>query len=264
MAQAVMQIGQGWFQGNRGAVLIDGFSIISFCRFKVAHQLMQAIRAWVCLVESKISRGCQFFVATRAPVGCLSRIPIGRRQSLQSLESSLILSRVQQCARHSKAKFSGGPRGEYRPHAWSDLRKLPAQEREVDVCFGAVPAGNVLPGGGSCKGSLGRCLREVPVLFGEKRKSQVRCWRIPILQFSREFLNFFAGSAGKLFEGGIAESFLPKAQEPFRLLHLDGQRFPPILKRGLHIFVEQTCFTSTHQGTQVSRVMPQLLIKFPN
>src|SRR6267143_2675749 len=158
-----MQIGQEWLQGNDGAVLFDGFSIISLCCFKVAHQLMQAIRIWVCLIEPKISRGCQLFEAARAPVGCLSRIPIRCRQSLKSLESSFILACFQQCARHSNAKFSGGPRCEYPPYAWRDLGKLPALERQVDVCFSAVPAGNVLPGSGSCKGSLRRCLREVPV-----------------------------------------------------------------------------------------------------
>src|SRR5260370_10800773 len=126
MGQAVMQIGKGWFQANGGAVLFDGFSIISFWRLKVAHQLMQAIRIWVCLVEPKVSRGCHFFVATRAPVGCLSRIPIRCRQSLKNLESSFILSRFQQCARHSNAKFSGGPRSEDPQYAWHDLRKLPA------------------------------------------------------------------------------------------------------------------------------------------
>src|SRR5260370_34823773 len=132
MAKAVMQIGYGWPQCNGGAVLLDCFSIIPFCRLEVAHQLMQAIRVWVCLVESKISRGCQFFVATRAPVGCLSRIPIRCRQSLQSLKSSFILSRFQQCARHSNAKFSGGPRGEGPLYTGCDLRKLPALEREID------------------------------------------------------------------------------------------------------------------------------------
>src|SRR5712692_2822832 len=126
MAQAVMQIGQEWLQGNGGAVLIDGFSIVSFCRLKVAHQLMQAMRIWVCLVEPKISRGCQFFVTTRAPVGCLSRIPIRCRQSPKSLEGSFILSCFQQCARHSNAKFSRGPQSEDPPYAWRDLRKLPA------------------------------------------------------------------------------------------------------------------------------------------
>src|SRR5260370_13910523 len=193
MAQAVMQIGQEWLQRNGGAVFFDGFSIISFCRLKVAHQLMQARRILVCLIEPKISRGGQFFVAARAPVGCLSRISIRCRQSLKSLESSFILSRFQQCARHSKAKFSGGSRSEDPPYAWGDLRKLPALEGEVDVCFGAALAGNVPPGGGSCKESVRRCLRKVPVLFGEKRKSQVRWWGIPILQVSREFLDFFAG-----------------------------------------------------------------------
>src|SRR5260370_32326849 len=126
MAQTVMQIGQEWLQGNGGAVLFDGFSIISFCCLKVAHQLTQAIGIWVCVVEPKIRRGCQFFVATRAPVGCLSRIPIRCRQSLKSLESSFILSRFEQCARHSNAKFSRGPRSEDPPYAWRDLRKLPA------------------------------------------------------------------------------------------------------------------------------------------
>src|ERR1700674_77559 len=196
MAKAVMQIGYGWPQCDGGAVLLYRFSIIPSCRLEVAHQLMQAIRVWVCLVESKISRGCQFFVATRAPVGCLNRIPIRCRQSLQSLESSFILSRFQQRARHSNAKFSGGPRSEGQLHAGCDLRKLPVLEREVDGCFGAVLVGNLLPGGGSCKSSLCRCLRKVPVLFGEKRKSQVRCRRIPILQVSREFLDFFAVGIG--------------------------------------------------------------------
>src|SRR6266852_7306214 len=126
MAQAVMQIGYGWPQCDGGAVLLNCLSIVSFCRLEVAHQLMQAIRVWVCLVESKVSRGCQFFVATRAPVGCLSRIPISCRQSLKSLESSFILSLFQQCARHSNAKFSGGPRSEDPPYAWRDLRKPPA------------------------------------------------------------------------------------------------------------------------------------------
>src|SRR5260370_29245691 len=98
MAKTVMQIGYGWPQCDGGAVLLDRFSIIPFCRLEVAHQLMQAIRVWGCLVESKISSGCQFFVATRTPIGCLNRIPIGCRQSLQSLESSFILSRLLQCA----------------------------------------------------------------------------------------------------------------------------------------------------------------------
>src|SRR2546425_5716609 len=152
MAQAVMQIGQGWLQSNGGAVLFDGFSIISFCCLKVAHQLMHAMRIGVCLVEPEISGGRQLFVATRAPVGCLSRIPIRCRHSLKSLESSFILSSFQQCARHSNAKFSGGPQSEDLPQAWRDLRKLPALEREVDICFGAATASNLLPGGGSCKG----------------------------------------------------------------------------------------------------------------
>src|SRR6266852_568159 len=60
MAQAVMQIGYGWPQCDGGAVLLNCLSIVSFCRLEVAHQLMQAIRVRVCLVESKISRGCQF------------------------------------------------------------------------------------------------------------------------------------------------------------------------------------------------------------
>src|SRR5216684_2749846 len=229
MAKAVMQIRYGWPQGDGGAVLLYRFSIIPFCCLDVAHQLMQAIRVWVCLVESKISCGCQFFVATCAPVGHLSRIPIRCWQSLQSLESSFILSRFQQCARHSNAKFSGGPRSEGQLYAGCDLRKLPVLEREVDVCFGAGLVGNVLPGGGSCKGSLCRRSRKVPVLFGEKRKSQVRCWGIPILQVSREFLDFLAGGVGKLFESRIAESF-----------------------------------SATHQGMRVARIAPQLLIKFPN
>src|SRR5437899_2178475 len=93
MAQAVVQIGQEWLQGNGGAILFYGFSIISFCRLKVAHQLMQAMRIWGCLVEPEISRGRQFFVATRAPIGCLSRISIRCRQSLKSLESVFIVSR---------------------------------------------------------------------------------------------------------------------------------------------------------------------------
>src|ERR1700693_3743798 len=160
MAQAVMQIGQGWLQGNGGAILFDGFSIISFCRFKVAHQLMQAMRIWVCVVEPEIRRGRQFFVATRTPVGCLSRIPIRCRQSLKSVESVLIVSRFQQCARHANAKFSGGPHSEDTPYAWCELREMLPLEREVDVCFGAAPAGNVRSGCGSCKGNLRRCLRE--------------------------------------------------------------------------------------------------------
>src|SRR6267378_424678 len=210
MAKAVMQIGYGWPQGDGGAVLLYRFSIIPFCRLQVAHQLMQAIRVWVCLVESKISRGCQFFVATRAPVGCLGRIPIHCRQSLQSLKSSFILPRFQQCARRSNAKFSGGPRSESQLHAGCGFRKLPVLERDVDVCFGADTVGNLLPGGGSCKSSLCRCPRKVPVLFGEKRKSQVRCWRNPILQVSLEVLDFFAVGIGQLFEGGIAESGFAK------------------------------------------------------
>src|SRR5882762_5171157 len=124
------------------------------------------------------------FAASRSPIRC--------RQSLQSLESSFILSRFQQCARHSNAKFSGGPRSEGQLHAGCDLRKFPVLEREGDVCFGADPPGNLSPGGGSCKSSLCRCSRKVPVLFGEKCKNQVRCWRIPILQVPREFLDFFA------------------------------------------------------------------------
>src|SRR6266436_8156390 len=68
MAKTVMQIGYRWPQCDGGAVLLDRFSIIPFCRLEIAHQLMQAIRVWVCLVESKIRSGCQFFVATRAPV----------------------------------------------------------------------------------------------------------------------------------------------------------------------------------------------------
>src|SRR5713101_8266789 len=264
MAKAVMQIGYGWPQCDGGAVLLDCFSIIPFCCLEVAHQLMQAIRVWVCLVESKISHGGQFFVAARAPVGCLSRIPIRCRQSLQSLESSFMLSRFQECARHSNAKFSGSPRCEGRLDAGCDLSKLPVLERAVDVCFSAVPVGNVLSGSGSLRSRLCGCLRNASVLFGEKRKSQVGCRRIPILQVTRELLDFFAGGVGKLFEGGIAESGFAKTQEPLCLTYVDGNRFIPILKRGLHIFLDHSCFSATHQGTQIARVAPQFLIKFPN
>src|SRR5260370_6633859 len=170
MAKAVMQIRYGWPQGDGGAVLLYRISIIPFCCLEVAHQLMQAIRVWVCLVESKISCGCQFFVATCAPGGHLSRIPIRCWQSLQSLESSFILSRFQQCARHSNAQFRGGPRSEGQLHAGCDLSKLPVLERDVDVCFGAGPVGHVLPGGGSCKRSLCPPPSKVPFSSGQNTR----------------------------------------------------------------------------------------------
>src|ERR1700674_3450746 len=264
MPQAVMQIGQGRLQGYGGAVLFDSFPIISLCRLKVAHQLMQAMRVGVCLVEPEISRGGQFFVATRAPVGCFSRIPIRCRQFLKSFESSFVLACFQQGARHANAKFSGGPRSENPPCAWSDLREPPALEREVDVCFGAAAAGHVLTGGGGCKGSLHRCFGEVPVLFSKKRQSQVRCWGVPIFEVSGESLDFFECGVGELFESGLAEPCFVKAQEPLRLLHVNGNRFLPILKRGAHIFLDQPCFTATNRGTQAARSAPHLLVKFPN
>src|SRR5258708_3050478 len=145
MAKAVMQIRIGMLKGDGGAVLLYRISIIPFCCLEVAHQVMQAIGVWVCLVESKISCGCQFFVATCAPVGHLSRIPIRCWQSLQSLESSFILSRFQQCARHSNAKFSGGPRSEGQLHTGCDLRKLPVLDRQSHFSFVPGPGATLLP-----------------------------------------------------------------------------------------------------------------------
>src|ERR1700730_12607509 len=173
MTQAVMQIGQRWPQGNGGTVFFDGLSVISSRRFKVAHQLVQAIRICVRLIEPKISRGCQLFIAARAPIGRLSGVLIRCRQPLKTLESSFILSGIQRCACQSNAKFSGGPRSEDLPYAWRDCRELSALESDVDVCFGATPDGNLLLGGRSCKASFRRRLRQVPVLFDKKRKSEV-------------------------------------------------------------------------------------------
>src|SRR5260370_29189531 len=110
MAPAVMQIGYGWPQCDGGAVLLNCLSSVSFCRLEIAHQLVQAIRVRVCLVEAKISRGCQFFVATSAPVGCLCLIPIGRRQSLQSLEGSFLHSCLQPPPSHTTSTLTVGPR----------------------------------------------------------------------------------------------------------------------------------------------------------
>src|SRR5258708_32541507 len=106
MAQAVMKIRRRWFQGDGGAVFFDGLCVISSRGLEVAHQLMQAVRIWVCLVQSEISCRRQFFIATRPPLGRFSRHSIDGWQSFKSRESRVRMSGFEQRARDSNAEHS--------------------------------------------------------------------------------------------------------------------------------------------------------------
>jgi len=151
-------------------------------------------------------------------------------------------------------------------HAGCDLRKLPVLEREVDVCFGAGLVGNVLPGGVEAARVASVALAKVPVLFGEKRKSQVPAGGIPILQGLARVSGFFRGwRPGKVSRAESPNPVLAKAPgvSPFCSTSM-AIAFLPILKARPPHFLDQPCFSATHQGMRVPGCAPELLIKFPN
>src|SRR5882762_4539252 len=159
MAQAVMEIWRRRLQDDGGAVFFDGLCVISFRGLKVAHQLMQTMRIWVCLVQSEIGCRRQSFVATRTPIGRFSRYSICCWQSFKRLESRVRMSGFQQSACHPNAKLRGSSRSENFVRAGHNLRKLLALECQVDLRFSADPADSTFGIGEARKHRLRPCLR---------------------------------------------------------------------------------------------------------